>query len=90
MPDFVASNTEYMEGKLKILWFQKITNVKEVHTVLPIALYLESKKTEENGKKKWTVLFSCLLEKKDRAYNSVNNPEIFALEIELFALVVRV
>jgi len=37
MSDFVAPNTEYMEGKLKILWFPKITNVKEVQTVLPIA-----------------------------------------------------
>ena len=36
MSDFVAPNTEYMEGKLKILWFPKITNVKEVQTVLPI------------------------------------------------------
>ncbi len=48
------------------------------------------KRTEENGKKKCTVLFSYLLEKKDRTYNSVNDPEIFALEIELFAPVVRV
>lgn len=53
-------------------------------------LYLESKRTEENGKKKCTVLFSYLLEKKDRTYNSVNDSEIFALEIELFAPVVRV
>lgn len=37
MSDFVAPNTEYMEGKLKILCFPKITNVKEVQTVLPIA-----------------------------------------------------
>ena len=35
-------------------------------------------------------LFSCLLEKKDRTYNSVNDPERFTLEIELFAPVVRV
>ena len=48
------------------------------------------KRTEENGKKKWTVLFSCLIEKKNRTYNSVNDPEIFTLEIELFAPVVRV
>ena len=48
------------------------------------------KRTEENGKKKWTVLFSCLLEKKDRTYNSVNDPERFTLEIELLVPVVRV
>ena len=48
------------------------------------------KRTEENGKKKWTVLFSCLLEKKNRTYNSVNDPEIFTLEIELLVPVVRV
>ena len=34
--------------------------------------------------------FSCLLENKDRTYNSVNDPERFTLEIELFAPVVRV
>ena len=28
-------------------------------------------------------LFSCLLEKKDRTYNSVDDPEIFTLETEL-------
>ena len=28
-------------------------------------------------------MFSCLLEKKDRTYNSVNDPEIFTLETEL-------
>ena len=43
MSDFVAPNTEYMEGKLKILWFPKITNVKEVQTVLPIAPCYENK-----------------------------------------------
>ena len=48
------------------------------------------KRTEENGKKKWTVLFSWLLEKKDRTYNSVNDPERVTLEIELFAPMVRV
>ena len=36
------------------------------------------------------ILLSCLLEKKDRTYNSVNDPERFTLEIELFAPVVRV
>ena len=36
------------------------------------------------------LIVSYLLEKKDRTYNSVNDPEIFALEIELFAPVVRV
>ena len=36
------------------------------------------------------LIISCLLEKKDRTYNSINDPEIFALEIELFAPVVRV
>ena len=38
--------------------------------------------------KKLTVLFSYLLEKKHRTYNSVNNPEIFILEIELLASVI--
>ena len=36
------------------------------------------------------LIVSYLLEKKDRTYNSVNDPEIFTLEIELFAPVVRV
>ena len=35
-------------------------------------------------------MFSCLLEKKNRTYNSVNDPEKIALEIELFVPVVRV
>ena len=43
MSDFVAPNTEYMEGKLKILRFPKITNVKEGQTVLPIAPCYENK-----------------------------------------------
>ena len=36
------------------------------------------------------LISSYLLEKKDRTYNSINVPEIFTLEIELFAPVVRV
>ena len=36
------------------------------------------------------LIISYLLEKKDRTYNSINAPEIFTLEIELFAPVVRV
>ena len=36
------------------------------------------------------LLISYLLEKKDRTYNSINDPEIFTLEIELFAPVVQV
>ena len=35
---------------------------------------------ELRKEKKRTVLFSCLLEKKNRTYNSVNDPEIFILE----------
>ena len=36
------------------------------------------------------LIISYLLEKKNRTYNSVNDPERIALEIELFAPVVRV
>ena len=35
-------------------------------------------------------MFYCLIEKKNRTYNSVNDPEKIALEIELFVPVVRV
>ncbi len=34
------------------------------------------------------LLISYLLEKKDRTYNSIIDPEMFTLEIELFAPVV--
>ena len=34
------------------------------------------------------LIISYLLEKKDRTYNSIIDPEIFTLEIELFAPVV--
>ena len=36
------------------------------------------------------LIISYLIEKKDRTYNSINDPEIFTLEIELFAPVVQV
>ena len=41
-------------------------------------------------RKNENVLFSYLIEKKDETYNSINNPEIFTLEIELLAPIVRV
>lgn len=41
-------------------------------------------------RKNENVLFSYLIEKKNGTYNSINNPEIFTLEIELLAPIVRV